>query len=166
MATPATHIARLTGRKYHKVVRELEGHAYRDTPYGSVCKEFTALITAQPNSPAEAQPKYLIIKYTCPFALLWAACAANSGFYRLLKNFRLSPDDPAKRIGRIGVYLDDVTPGNVRRPDNGRAYMAIYWTFLDFPNWLLQSENGGSSSPSLRRWITRGFQEKSRNSFG
>ena len=32
-----------------------------------------------------------------------------------------------------------VRSGNVHRHDKGRAYLANYWTFMDFPGWAIKS---------------------------
>ena len=35
----------------------------------------------------------------------------------------------------VCLYMDDVQPGNVLRPDHGRTYLAWYYTLLDLPEW-------------------------------
>ena len=42
---------------------------------------------------------------------------------------------------RIVLYMDGVVPGNVHRPDPGRAYTSVYWQFLDMPFWMLRNSN-------------------------
>ena len=32
-------------------------------------------------------------------------------------------------------YLDDVRPGNVLRPDQGRVYYSIMWSLAQYPRW-------------------------------
>ena len=48
----------------------------------------------------------------------------------------------AKPPARIAIYEDEVAPGNVRRHDKGRRYLAIHWTFLDLPEWFRSSVHG------------------------
>ena len=43
--------------------------------------------------------------------------------------------------GHIVLYLDEVTPGNVHRPDHGRKCQAIYWTIKEFPGWFRRRAN-------------------------
>ena len=40
------------------------------------------------------------------------------------------------RDGRIVLNFDEVTPGNQLRPDPARKYQAIYWSFLELPNYM------------------------------
>ena len=42
---------------------------------------------------------------------------------------------------RIALYIDEMTPGNVLRPDRGRAVQDIFWTFIDFPGWFLSRQD-------------------------
>jgi hypothetical protein len=37
---------------------------------------------------------------------------------------------------RIAFYCDGVKPGNVLRPDSGREFEAVYWTFMEFPDFF------------------------------
>jgi hypothetical protein len=40
------------------------------------------------------------------------------------------------------LYADEATPGNVHRPDKGRKFMAVYWTFREFPDWFRNGPAG------------------------
>ena len=75
--------------------------------------------------------------------------------------------------GHIVLYLDEVTPGNVHRPDHGRKYQAVYWTIKELPGWFrrradigwfpvayitAQSLEDSSISPSeLVKWVLKTF---------
>ena len=83
------------------------------------------------------------VRYICPRALLYTLCELSFAFFETLKAFPLMQDEAQPiHLARIAIYLDDVTPGNVHRPDAGRSYVAIYWTFMDLPSWLLHSVDG------------------------
>ena len=37
---------------------------------------------------------------------------------------------------RVGIYMDEIKPGNVLRPDPSRSVALWYWTLLDLPSWF------------------------------
>lgn len=43
---------------------------------------------------------------------------------------------------RICVYMDEIKPGNVLRPDPGRSVAMWYWTLMGFPDWFRSSTGG------------------------
>ena len=43
---------------------------------------------------------------------------------------------------QLVMYMDDVRPGNVLRPDHGRVFYAFYWSMLGMPSWWTTSEWG------------------------
>ena len=112
------------------------------TPYGSLYK------TMELDGGDQAPP--ILVDYTCPFALLWWLCTLSVHFYRFFERHlaRLSrpcdgqPDPLTRMRGRVALYWDEVVPGNNLRPDKGRAYIAVYWTFIDLPMWFINSAIG------------------------
>jgi hypothetical protein len=120
------------------------------TPYGPLIKRLQA--------PSECEGEHEVIKYACPFAFLYYACELSSAFATFLetaiarpglagRNLPSSsnPDQAVPIVGpkaRITLYFDEVTPGNNLRPDAGRSYLAVYWTFLEFPAWFRANQNG------------------------
>ena len=38
--------------------------------------------------------------------------------------------------------MDEITPGNVLRPDHGKSVAMWYWTLLDFPDWYIGRNEG------------------------
>lgn len=38
---------------------------------------------------------------------------------------------------RLVIYGDEMVPGNPFRPEKARKLMCLYWTFVDFPAWML-----------------------------
>jgi hypothetical protein len=118
-----------------------------NTVYGTVYK--TMELPAEPgNKSGRAGP--IKLEYTCPFAFLWRLCTLSMVFYRFFEAnmVRLSqpPEGqagPATRLrARIALYWDEVVPGNNMRPDYGRAYIAVYWTFVDLPMWFINGPIG------------------------
>ena len=84
-------------------------------------------------------------------------CYFRSGPQQLLTSHLLLQPRPqpilvdgAHRLDPVGAPLADVMPGNLHRPDKGRKYMALYWTLLDFPSWMLQS----ARAPGGLSWYT------------
>lgn len=43
---------------------------------------------------------------------------------------------------RLAVYMDEIKPGNVLRPDHGRAVACFYWTFANVPGWFQCRQHG------------------------
>ena len=74
-----------------------------------------------------------------PFALLSAACAARPGFGDFLARY-LPTDSGSKAT--LAIYADETTPGNELRPDNGRKYYAVTWTFAELPQWFTTRNHG------------------------
>lgn len=128
-------------------------HENEDTAYGTLFK-----VMQLPAERAEGnnQAEPIQLWYACPFALLWKLCVESVLFYRFLKQnmARLSqPRDgqagPSTRDrARVALYWDEVVPGNNMRPDKGRAYIAVYWTFVDLPMWFINGPIG---------WFSLGF---------
>ena len=97
-----------------------------ETPYGPLRKCVSV----------ESEDGPLPLELLCPLALLWTLCSRNVGYFNLVRD-----SCPAQR-GRIAIYMDDVRPGNVLRPDIGRAYWALYWNILEMPSWHRSSMDG------------------------
>jgi hypothetical protein len=150
-----------TRRKETELHRAEFAWAKTETPYGTLVKttEITILPPALGAKPRGAQPEgaqpTTNLMYLCPFALLSHLCELVPAFFKFLQlHVRMPPDlgealglSPASRQAgatpaRLALYIDEVVPGNVRRPDDGRAYNAVYWTFIDFPAWFLASQHG------------------------
>ena len=71
-----------------------------------------------------------------PLALVWAAAQRSPKFSRFLQS-RLEGRNSA-----IVIYLDETVPGNNLRPDKGRSYEALLWTFADLPSWYRDRRHG------------------------
>ena len=65
-----------------------------------------------------------------PFGFLWLLAKLDDRLAAFLE----------KHLGgkqcRIAFYCDGVKPGNVLRPDSGREFEAVYWTFMEFPDFF------------------------------
>ena len=112
-----------------KQIREDAKFQTEATPYGPVFQHTECGADEEP------------IGFIHPFALLYYLCEHSEVFYRFLKTNHTNSDGSAKE-GRLCIYADETTPGNVHRPDKGRQYMAVYWTLLDFPNWFRSGPAG------------------------
>ena len=136
MATiPHTVQQALTGEHRELLRHKIKENAQQDTPLGAICK--TMRVPTELPSPPQ------VLDYICPLAFLWKLCFQSRRFFELLQRCP-GTGDPAQPgiVARLCLYLDDVMPGNQHRPDSGRSYVAIYWTLLDLPDWMLHSTNG------------------------
>ena len=52
---------------------------------------------------------------------------------------------------RIVLYMDSVCPGNPLRPDRSRTTECLYWTIVDFPDYVLSSSVGWFVFSTIRR---------------
>lgn len=43
---------------------------------------------------------------------------------------------------RLAIYMDEIKPGNVLRPDQGRSVACFYWTFANLPGWYQCRQHG------------------------
>ena len=127
--------AAITGQSLPRLHKDQYAQAHEDTPLGSLCKEMQV--------PQEAGQAPATIEYMCPLAFMWKACQVSKALFMLLHAMPRTEEEaqPVLRL-RIAMYLDDVVPGNTRRPDAGRSYVAVYWTLLDLPDWLQHSCEG------------------------
>lgn len=98
-------------------------HARAVTPYGLVVKQLQF-------------PGGLSLPYVCPFALLYYMCSLSDHFAALLR------ESLSGGPGRLIMYIDEFRPGNVLRPDKGRACQCVYWTLVDFPAWFRTRDAG------------------------
>jgi hypothetical protein len=91
------------------------------TPYGRLIDTFD--FSADGSDPQK-------IHYVNPFALLSYLATVSLQFLLFLRS--VVGNGPAG----IYLYADGVTPGNDKRVDSGRKYVAWYWSFVDFPPWF------------------------------
>ena len=135
-----------SGKKKPQEAHYDEAHLFEDidTPYGELLKDMDTGVEAKPG-------RNFLIKYVCPLALLWLLCNKSDRWFWLLQNFAVPPPEmnwvspaggpEAEPGARIVLYMDGVVPGNVHRPDPGRAYTSVYWQFLDMPFWMLRNSH-------------------------
>ena len=110
-------------QKRRRIAAEIQASAHTPTPLGPVVKELTAGLTAVP--------------YVCPFASLWLLCEKSHGYAAFLAECL-----GHGQLARIVLYCDEVRPGNPLRPENARTYCAVFWQFLDYPDWYRSSALG------------------------
>ena len=95
--------------------KRLYAVACQDTQYGHVMQ--TATLHHEGHG--------IVVDFADPRALLRHLSEKCQPFGPLLKNL----GDDAEAI----LYMDQSTPGQANRPDHGRAWEAIYWCPLDWP---------------------------------
>ena len=92
------------------------------TPYGTVVQTMTL--------PMVGTNDAFVWHYVSPFALLHHICTLSSTFASIVGSHL------AQQTNNIMLYFDETKPGNVLRPDPGREFMAIFWTFRELPEYL------------------------------
>ena len=78
----------------------------------------------------------IVVPYICPFTLVWHMTSASAAYAELLHR------SIGETIGRVALYVDEVIPGNNLRPDHARSFYAIFWLFMEYPDWLSSSAFG------------------------
>jgi len=97
-----------------------EVYARMQTPYGTLVQ--SAML------PFDALPKW---DFAHPLAMLSFLCNRSPEFSAIcLANV-------ANATLHIIVYMDEVKPGNPLRHDAGRSLEAIYWSIVEWPDWML-----------------------------
>ena len=96
------------------------------TPYGSLTKQFEFT--------EDDDPTPRTIQYICPFALMHYLAGISAVFFEFMR-FTLGA---LGRPANLFLYADEVTPGNDKRCDGGRKYVAWFWGLADMPQWFHQ----------------------------
>ena len=104
------------------ITRMLHNYDTMDTPFGQLVSSFDF----SPTPTDDPVP----IRYINPFALLWWLSHISLDFYNFMSNALPT------RVGRMMFYCDEVTPGNDKRADKGRAYYAFFWSIIELPDWF------------------------------
>ena len=89
--------------------------------------------------------------YLDPAPLIFALTEDSLGFRKVMNDVvdSLGISDSLK----IVLFVDECRPGNVLRPDQGRAVQHIMWTFADFPDWLSSRDVGWMTFGCVRTRI-------------
>lgn len=106
--------------------------ANRSTPFGKLIQSI--------------QASTLRIEVIHPMALIFALSEESPKFRALM----LSIIGDGRRPLRIVLFIDEMTLGNVLRPDLGRAVQDLFWTFVDFPGWFLVRQDAWFVFTALR----------------
>lgn len=121
------------------------------TPYGTVIQTMPLHLSMDRKKKGRkwvqvpsANPKDVDWQYVNPFAFLHYACSISDEFATIIASIA---------TGELSIllYMDEARPGNILRPDSGRLFLAIHWTFLEFPEHLRHRDIG---------WIPFGFLRK------
>ena len=107
-------------KKEHEFDTDLTAFSKMVTPYGTVA---TTIELPAVNGDTIA------LHCNNPFALLWAASSVNNEFGNFIHGHLTANNGK----GRVVVYIDETTPGNALRPDNGRKFEALL--FFRSPNF-------------------------------
>ena len=106
-----------------KVQVGVEAHSHVETPYGPMVQQI------------QIGTSSLSMWDICnPLAFLYYMSSISTYFCTVMR------DCATRRAGlplRLVLYADEMIPGNPFRPDQGRKLMCIYWTFVDWPGWML-----------------------------
>lgn len=105
---------------------EFQKFSKLETPYGPVCQWLEV-----PSKSGGVHRLYL----NNPFALIYATGRVNPKFGSFLRRHLGSE-------ARLVFYSDETTPGNALRPDNGRKYEALLFTFPELPVWYRERKHG------------------------
>ena len=87
-----------------------------------------------------------------PLAMLYYLATVGSQFFALMKSC-ITPGVPL----RIILYIDEVCPGNPLRPEKSRTLQAIYWAFVEWPQWLLQRTGAWFVFGTIRSTLVDAF---------
>ena len=116
-AATADHIRRDVGRAAKTMAKA-------NTPFGPVIQEIVL-----PTTPAfkweVIQPQALV------FMLSMVSPAFAAGMIESIEKHSKQ---------QIVIYIDECTPGNILRPDQGRAVNNIFWAFSTWPEYMLQRD--------------------------
>ena len=115
-------------------------HARAHTPYGKVVQRVAIPMTTGPP---------LAWEFINPFAFIWYLSTICCEFSEMMAN-------AARNAGhklRFLLYGDELTPGNPLRVDGGRQSFCFYYSFLDWPPWILHRKDGWLALGALRTSI-------------
>ena len=98
-----------------------------ETPYGP-------LVQTRVFNLAE---KDVDVAYISPFAILWIVASSKNGGEFWKRQLCDSGRTPA-----IIFHIDESRIGNQLRPDAGRSFQAVHWTFSTLPSWYRSRAHG------------------------
>ena len=104
------------------IARASDKIASARTPYGPVIQQLD-LETTPPTR----------WDYIHPLALVFFLSTICSQFGAMMAR----TIDKHGSMLKIAVYIDEVRPGNVLRPDKARSVHNLYWAFIEWPEWFL-----------------------------
>jgi hypothetical protein len=111
-----------------RVTRELQKDLTEIGPYGPVLDRLEL--------ESVKVGERVFLDFVNPLALLWRLGRQQAAFAAFLAASLRGG------VGRVVLSADEVRPGNPLRPDAGRLYQAIYFTFMEFPPWWRSSTHG------------------------
>ena len=121
----------------HRLREAVEYHAKAMTPYGSVVQKIEVPLI---------NGKSMTWEIIHPFAFLYYLTSVCQGF-AIMMNSCLQQ---ARGKFTLVMYGDEITPGNPMRVDKGRQLPCFYYTFIQWPTWLLHRKDGWMAFGSIR----------------
>ena len=108
-----------------KITHAVNRIAEIDTPYGRIIQSMDIGLEKS-------------WEFIHPFKLMYYLTTVSESFASMFH------DAVTRAHGklRLIVYGDEFTPGNPNRIDGGRSLMAFYYTFVDFPTWIVNRHQG------------------------
>ena len=99
-----------------------------DSIYGKILQSTTMVLSGGGTHTFE---------YANPFALLHQMCNWKPRFGNMLREAK-------RQHGKLSLvfYQDEIKPGNILRPDQGRTLVCFYWTIAELPSWFRARQNG------------------------
>ena len=118
-----------TGRRREREEME-EACGQKETIHGPLC----SVLTLPTGKDGKGTPA--AVEFVNPLALLFTLTVNRPAFGDLLRS--------VQGAGQLTIvlYADEAKPGNVLRPDTGRAQLCIYWTLLELPGWFKSRDCG------------------------
>ena len=92
-------------------------------------------------------------KFIHPLALLFKLSQIAPGFAQLMMR---CIESASSGLLSIVIFVDEIRPGNVLRPDLGRATQNLFWAFAEWPEWYIKRDDawftfGGIRSKKLQQ---------------
>ena len=125
-------------RHVREGVEDIPLHAV--TPYGPLIKVRQLPITEDARGSRDGTQPHQnqhVMYVVSPFALMSYLCSKNDALFDLF----VATAARTNHRFNIVLYIDEINPGNPLAPDPQKLLQAIYWTFLEFPNWFLRRKD-------------------------
>jgi len=141
-------ICKAFGNDFGSLRRQTEKYLDLHTPVGPLMVQVPLLIGATKYRKARLM-KWQVAN---PLALLYVACESSSQFSDFLRAWLVDSRES------LILYTDEVTPGNVLRPDGMRKSQCIYACFRMLPYWFRSRNCGWLPIGLLKSWKVKSIR--------